>query len=49
MSRIGVLGGSRLTDYESAARALKVQILSLEVRGPNPDFEGAFLVATRGV
>jgi putative ABC transport system substrate-binding protein len=47
VSRIGVLGGLT-TDYESAARALKVQILSLEVRGPNPDFEGAFQVATSG-
>ena len=24
------------------ARALKLQLQSLEVRGPNPDFEGAF-------
>jgi putative ABC transport system substrate-binding protein len=47
VSRIGVLGGLT-TDYESAARSLKVQILSLEVRGPNPDFEGAFQVATSG-
>ena len=47
VSRIGVLGGLT-TDYESPARALKVQIVSLEVRGPNPDFEGAFQVATSG-
>ena len=50
VSRIGVLG-DLTTDskaYESAARALKVQILSLEVRGPNPDFEGLFQTATSG-
>ena len=35
-------------EYEAAARALKVQLQSLEVRGPNPDLEGAFQAATNG-
>jgi putative tryptophan/tyrosine transport system substrate-binding protein len=35
-------------EYESAARALKMQLQSLEVRGPNPDFEGAFQAAVKG-
>ena len=45
ITRVGVLwtqGSTGLKDYEAAARALKIQIQSLEVRGPNPDFEGAF-------
>jgi hypothetical protein len=29
-------------EYEAAARALKIQIQSLEVRGPKPDLEGHF-------
>jgi putative ABC transport system substrate-binding protein len=29
-------------EYEAAAHALKIQVQSLEVRGPNPDFEAAF-------
>jgi putative ABC transport system substrate-binding protein len=52
MSRVGVLGGlspgSSSKAYEAAARALKVQFLSLEVRSPNPDFEGLFQAATSG-
>ena len=35
-------------EYEAAARALKIQLQSLEVRGPNPDFEGAFQAAAKG-
>jgi putative ABC transport system substrate-binding protein len=35
-------------EYEAVARALKVQIQSLEVRGPNPDLEGAFQAAAKG-
>ena len=31
-----------------AARALKIQLQSLEVRGPNPDLEGAFQAAASG-
>ncbi|HTM07492.1 MAG TPA: ABC transporter substrate-binding protein [Verrucomicrobiae bacterium] len=29
-------------DYEAAARALKIQLQSIEVRGPDPDIDGAF-------
>ena len=35
-------------EYETAARALKIQLQSLEVRGPNPDFEGAFQSCGQG-
>src|SRR3989442_8665966 len=35
-------------EYETAARALKIPLQSLEVRGPNPDFEGAFRDAAKG-
>ena len=35
-----------LKEYESAARTLKLEIHSLEVRGPNPDFEAAFRTAS---
>ena len=35
-------------EYETVARALKIQLQSLEVRGPNPDFEGAFQAAAKG-
>jgi putative ABC transport system substrate-binding protein len=54
MSRVGVLRdanapGSSLgfNEYEEAARALKVQLQSLEVRGPQPDLDGAFQAATK--
>ena len=36
-----------LQDTRVGAEALGVKLLSLEVRGPNPDFEGAFRTATR--
>ncbi len=29
-------------EYQAAARALKIQLQSIEVRGPTPDLEGAF-------
>jgi len=55
MSRVGVLWdpntpGPNISfkEYETAASVLKIQIQSLEVRGPNPDFEGAFQSATKG-
>jgi putative ABC transport system substrate-binding protein len=55
MSRVAVLRdsdapGSALgfKEYEAAARALKVQLQPLEVRGPEPDLEGAFEAALRG-
>ena len=35
-------------EYEAAARALKLQLQSLEVRRPNPDLEGAFQAAAKG-
>ena len=35
-------------EYETAARALKIQLQSLEVREPHPDFEGAFQAAAKG-
>jgi putative ABC transport system substrate-binding protein len=34
--------------YEAPARALKIRLQPLELRGPNPDFEGAFQAATAG-
>jgi len=55
MSRVGVLRdadapGSAIgfKEYEEAARTLKVRLESLEVRGPEPDLEGAFQAATKG-
>ena len=53
ISRAGVLGSATtgptlsFKDYEPAAHALKIQLQSLEVRGPNPDFEGAFQGASK--
>jgi ABC-type uncharacterized transport system substrate-binding protein len=35
-------------EYEAVGSALKVQLQSLEVRGPNPDFENAFQAAING-
>ena len=34
--------------YEAPARALKLQLQPLPVRGPKPDFEGAFKAAAKG-
>jgi len=34
-------------EYETAVRALKIRLQSLEVRDPNPDFEGAFQAAAK--
>jgi putative tryptophan/tyrosine transport system substrate-binding protein len=55
ISRAGVLWDGEdvgsviaLKEYETAARALKIQLQSLEVRGPTPDFEGAFETAAKG-
>jgi putative ABC transport system substrate-binding protein len=48
VSRVGVLEAASarpnpyFKDYEPAARALKIQLESLELRGPNPELEGAF-------
>jgi putative tryptophan/tyrosine transport system substrate-binding protein len=58
ISRVGVLWdtssapelATAFKDYETAARALKIPIQSFDVRGPNPDFKGAFQAAAkRGV
>jgi putative ABC transport system substrate-binding protein len=55
ISRVGVLWSADDPDaaigfkeYETAARVPKIQLQSLEVRGPNPDFEGAFQGAVKG-
>jgi len=38
---------SAYKEYVTAARALKINLLSLEVRSPKPDFDGAFQAAVR--
>jgi putative tryptophan/tyrosine transport system substrate-binding protein len=55
LSRVGVLwnadnssAASAIKEYEAAASALKIQLQSSEVRGPNPDLEGAFQGAAKG-
>ncbi len=53
ISRVGILNGGTniqvdFQAYEAAARPLKLQLQSLEVRGPNADFEGAFQAAAQG-
>jgi ABC-type uncharacterized transport system substrate-binding protein len=55
LSRAGVLWDTNapgpiigFKEYEAAARALKIPLQSLEVRGPNPDLAGAFQAATKG-
>ena len=52
--RIGVLweavsqtGAIGFKVYETAARALKIQLQSMEVGEPNPDFDGAFQTAAK--
>jgi len=51
--RVGVLDDAStdirtsFQDFEPAARALKLQLHSLEVHGPNPDFAGAFQAAAK--
>jgi len=54
ISRVGVLwepedpaAAIAFKEYDAAAHALKILPQPLEVRGPNPDFEGAFHIATR--
>jgi putative ABC transport system substrate-binding protein len=55
ISRVGVLRDTdaevsaiAFKEYEAAARILKIQLQSVEVRGPNPDFDAAFQAATKG-
>ena len=42
--------GSKISfkEYQTAARALKIQLQSLEVRGPDPDLDGVFQSAVKG-
>ena len=54
ISRVGVLWNAdnssaaiAFKEYEAAAPALKIQLQSLEVRGSNPDLEGAFQAAVK--
>jgi putative ABC transport system substrate-binding protein len=54
-SRVGVLfqpdstsGRAYFKEYEAAARTLKIPLQPLELRGQNPDFDGAFHAATKG-
>jgi putative tryptophan/tyrosine transport system substrate-binding protein len=55
MSRVGVFWDADdpgavngFKEYDTAARALKIPIQSLQVRSSNPDFEQAFRDATKG-
>src|SRR5262245_2261603 len=56
ISRVGVFLGTdssvspiAFKEYEVAARALKIRLQSLKVRGPpNPDFDAAFQTAVKG-
>jgi putative ABC transport system substrate-binding protein len=52
LSRVGVLQhieskGISFAEYEAAARALKIQVQSLEIRGEIPDVERAFETAVK--
>ena len=54
LSRVGLLRDADapsaaigFKEYEAAARHLKIRLQSLEVRGPNPDVEGAFHAAVK--
>jgi putative ABC transport system substrate-binding protein len=54
MSRVGVLRNADtqaaaigFKEYGAAARDLKIQLQSLEIRGPNPDFDDAFQAAAK--
>jgi putative ABC transport system substrate-binding protein len=54
VSRVGILWENApgpaigFKEYETAARALKMQLQSLQVQGPNPDLEGTFRTAGNG-
>jgi len=55
ISRVGVFWGGTnapgsaigFKEYEAAARAMKIQLQSLELRRSNPDLEGAFRAAAK--
>jgi putative ABC transport system substrate-binding protein len=54
-SRVGVLWvlpsalgtGNAFKNYQAAAEALKIQLVSLQVQRPNPDLDGAFQTAMK--
>jgi putative tryptophan/tyrosine transport system substrate-binding protein len=55
IARVGILWdvtaeGPKISfkEYQAAARALKIQLQSMEVRGPDPDLAGAFQSAVKG-
>ena len=55
LARVGILWdvtaeGPNISfkEYQAAAHALKIQLQSLEVRGPDPDLAGAFQSAVKG-
>jgi putative ABC transport system substrate-binding protein len=53
ISRVGALMSETQTEndfkpYEVPARALKIQLQLIRVRGPNPDFDAAFQAAAKG-
>jgi putative ABC transport system substrate-binding protein len=55
LSCVGILGDAKerewvsvFKQYEAAARALKIPLQSVEVRGSNPDLEGALHAAAQG-
>jgi putative ABC transport system substrate-binding protein len=55
LARVGVLwdaGGAgsanSFKEYDAAAHILKIPLQSLEVRGPNPNLDGAFQAAAKG-
>ena len=55
LSRVGILWdesneGSAIgfKEYEAVARAFKITLQSLAIRGPNPDLQGAFQAAVKG-
>ena len=55
MERVGILWdstseGSKISfqEYQAVSRALKIQLKSLDVRGPEPDLDGAFQSAVKG-
>jgi putative ABC transport system substrate-binding protein len=53
ISRIGILNAGTniradFEAYEAAARHLQLELQSLEVHGPNPEFEKAFQAAVKG-
>jgi putative ABC transport system substrate-binding protein len=53
LSRVGILWdvdqpSDTFDEYKTAARALKIKLQSLDVRGLKPDVEGAFRTAAKG-